>query len=489
MSGPNWANRTIWTADNLDVLRGMNTSCVRLAYLDPPFNSNKTYSAPVGSKAAGAAFRDTWTLDDVSEAEHGLLADQCEPAYEVIRAAGLAHSPSMRAYLIMMAVRLLELRRILADDGSVYLHCDDTAGAWLRCLMDAVFGRAWYRNVIIWKRTSAHSDARRFGRVNDWILFYAAPDATWNVQHEPHGSRYIGRDYRIQHPQFGQCRRGDLTGAGLRNGESGEPWRGADPSAAGRHWAAPCKGSLAKWIDGAIPGYSRIAGVHARLDALDAAGLILWPEKQGGFPALIRPLASSPGRAVGDLWNDIGVIVSTSNERMGYPTQKPLALLERIIRASSEPGDVVVDPFCGCATTCVAAERLGRQWAGIDLSPLAVQLVRDRLKRERKSLDLMPDLTARTDVPRRTDTGPVPPYRTHRNMLYGRQEGDCAGCGVHFAIRNLTIDHVVPRSKGGSDHLENLQLLCGACNSAKGAGSQAALLAKLRERGIVWGEP
>lgn len=307
----------------------------------------------------------------------------------------------------------------------------------------------------------------------------------WTVEEdEAHGSRYIDRDYRIQHPKFGQCRRGDLTGAGLRSGESGEPWRGADPGAAGRHWAVPCKGSLAKWIDGVIPGYSGMAGVRARLEALDAAGLILWPEKQGGFPALIRPLASSPGRPASDSWTGIGVIVSTSNERVGYPTQKPLALLERIIRASSVPGDMVIDPFAGCATTCVAAERLGRRWAGMDLSPMAVRLVEERLKQERKSLDLMPDLIARTDVPQRTDTGPVPPYRTHRNTLYGRQEGDCAGCRVHFPFRNLTVDHVTPRSKGGGDHLENLQLLCGACNSMKGAGSQAALLAKLRERGI-----
>lgn len=149
---------------------------------------------------------------------------------------------------------------------------------------------------------------------------------------------------------------------------------------------------------------------------------------------------------------------------------------------------MVIDPFCGCATTCVRSCRTARcQWAGIDLSPLAAKLVEDRLKRERKSLDLLPDVAIRTDLPRRTDTGPVAPYQTHRNTLYGRQQGDCAGCRVHFAFRNLTVDHIVPRRDGGGHHLENLQLLCGACNSMKGRGSQAALLAKLRRRGILEG--
>ena len=483
---PNWANRTIFEGDNLDVLRGMNTASVDLCYADPPFNSNQTYRAPVGSQAAGAAFRDSWTLDDVREAEHGLLADANPAAYELIRAAGIVHGQPMRAYLTMMAVRLVELRRVLRPAGSVYLHCDDAAGRWLGCLMDAIFGRAWYRNTIHWRRTWAHSDARgRFGRVSDSILFYAGPGAPWNVQHEAHDPRYVASEYRMQHPDFGPCMVDNLTGPGLSEGESGRPWRGANPGASGRCWSVPKTGSLARWIEsaGVVPGYQSIAGVHARLDALDAAGLIHW--RSTGAPRLLRPLASSPGRVVVDSWTDIDVITSGANERIGYPTQKPLALLDRIIRASSNTGDVVLDPFAGCATTCVSAERAGRQWAGIDLSPLAFKLVADRLKRERKTLDLMPDLERRTDVPVRTDTGPVPDYRTHRNTLYGRQAGDCAGCRVHFEIRNLTVDHVIPQSKGGGDHLDNLQLLCGACNSMKGTGSQAALLAKLKARGLL----
>ena len=172
MPEPNFANRTVWTGDNLDVLRGINSGSVDLIYLDPPFNSNRTYAAPIGSKAAGAAFKDTWTLDDVDEAWHGEIADRSPALYAVIEAAGLAHGKGMKSYLIMMAVRLLELRRVLAETGSIYLHCDPTASHYLKVLMDVVFGRANFRNEVVWKRIHNHGDAGRFGRINDCLLFY-----------------------------------------------------------------------------------------------------------------------------------------------------------------------------------------------------------------------------------------------------------------------------------------------------------------------------
>ena len=464
----NVKNRTLFTGDNLDVLRGINSECVDLIYLDPPFNSNRNYEAPIGSEAAGAAFKDAWTLDDVDVAWHGLIAEQ-EPALaSIIESAGLAHGKSMQAYLTMMAVRLLELRRILKPTGSLYMHCDTTANAYLRMLCDAVFGIENFRSELVWKRHNARSTEKRWPRVHDTILFLSksnrfrftstkAPGDTAKIPHTlitgADGSKY--QTY-------------ELTGPGATAaGESGRPWRGYDPTPMGRHWA----------------------NSHAKMDQWDRAGLIHWPKKKtgsgGGFP---RRRASEPfvpeARlvTVGDVWTDIDRINQAAKERVGYPTQKPLALLERIIKASSNEGDVVLDPFCGCATALVAAETYDRQWVGIDLSSLAAKLVKQRL---RKGGELFYEIHHRQDIPQRTDVGKLPPYKTHRHTLYGKQEGHCAGCKHHFPFRNLTVDHIVPKSKGGTDHLDNLQLLCGACNSAKGTMDQATFMAKLKAQGMI----
>ena len=354
-----------------------------LIYLDPPFNSNRNYAAPVGSAAAGAAFKDTWTLSDLDMAWMGLIADEQPAMYQVLQAAGLTHGKGMQSYLCMMAVRLLEMRRVLKDTGSIYLHCDPTASHYLKMLMDSIYGQSNFHNEIAWKRTSGRSGAHGFGRVHDTILFYRKSETfTWNPQWLPLSEEHVTRAYRNE-DERGRWQSDQLTASGLRAGESGEPWRGVDPSNVGRHWATPTQGAMHDYIieQELIPGWPKeFPGVQARLDALDGAGLVHWPNDGNGMPRLKRYLAAAKGTAVEDIIADIAPVGAQARERIGYPTQKPLALLERIIKASSNEGDVVLDPFCGCATACVAAENLGRRWIGIDISPKAVELVNMRLQ-------------------------------------------------------------------------------------------------------------
>ena len=470
----NWRNRTIWTGDNLSVMRGMNSASVDLIYLDPPFNSNRNYSAPIGSEAAGAAFKDTWTLDDVDLAEHGEIADRNPALYKVIDAAGDAHGKGMKSYLIMMGTRLLEMRRLLKDTGSIYLHCDDTAGAWLKCLMDSIFGARKFRNYIIWNRARGKGlNPTKYVRNCDHILYYVnEKKPVWNQQYDRFEEGY-GNNWRKD--EFGPWESENLTGGKAGGPEAYLPFNGVLP-ASGRAWAPPTRDKFPAIAQARFPQNYEELNQMEKCEALDAVGLIHWPRGGKGMPRYKKYLSTLKGRYASDLIFNFPPIGAHSKERLGYPTQKPLALLKRIIAASSNPDDIVLDPFCGCATACIAAEQLDRQWVGIDLSSLAATLV---LRRASKDIGSLFKIDHRTDIPRRTDQGSLPNYRTHKHMLYGLQEGICAGCQVHFPFRNLTVDHKTPRSRGGGDHFENLQLLCGACNSAKGDGTMAELLAKL----------
>ena len=226
----NFADKTVWTGDNLDILRGMNSESVDLIYLDPPFNSNRNYAAPVGSKAAGAAFKDTWTLSDLDVAWMGLIADEHPGMYKVIEAAGLTHGKGMQSYLCMIGVRLLEMRRVLKDTGSIYLHCDDTAMHYLKLLMDAVFDANNFRSQIVWKRTSAHSDAkqgrRQHGRVHDMILFYSKSGMwTWNPVYLNYDNEYIESFYRFTDPDTGRRFQKDNLTAAKPGGDTQYDWR------------------------------------------------------------------------------------------------------------------------------------------------------------------------------------------------------------------------------------------------------------------------
>ena len=410
---PNWSNQTIWTGDNLPILRGMNSESVDLIYLDPPFNSKANYAAPIGSKAAGAAFKDTWTLSDV-DAEWINLIEAKHPAlYRVLLAA---MTSSDKSYLAYMAARLLEMRRVLKPTGSLYLHCDPTMSHYLKLVMDAILGRRNFRNEVVWDYSFRLMHLPRFfNRKHDVILFYAKD-----------------RLNRFSMP-------------------------------------------TTEWTREDI-----VKTRKQRVHILDDGQEYIWmPGGKGHSKSRLKKLADimKAGKAVSDVWT-MPIISSSSKERVGYPTQKPLALLDRIIAASSNEGDVVLDPFAGCATACVSAESLRRQWVGIDISPKAAELVQQRMRDE---LGMFYQGAHRTDVPRRTDIGKLPRYNSaeNRKRLYGEQGGNCAGCSTHFEPQHFHVDHIIARAKGGTDHIENLQLLCGSCNSIKGDRGMEYLKAKL----------
>jgi DNA modification methylase len=372
----------LYYGDNLDVLRGAIASeSVDLIYLDPPFNSNANYNilfkspAGVGADSQIEAFEDSWHWNDKAEgAFHDVMTSGNTDVAELLRAMrGFLKENDMMAYLAMMAVRLIELHRVLKATGSLYLHCDPTASHYLKLLLDGVFGGN-FRNEITWKRTSSHSSAKRWGPAHDTILFYSKTDSyVWNDFLQSHDTAHVASKYASK-DEYANYMAADLTGAGTRMGDSGKPWKNFDPTKIGRHWAVPRKVPDDR-VD--LSGWNELS-TQGKLDRLDEADLIYWPKKDGGFPRFKRYLTL--GTSVQSVITDIPPINSQAQERLGYPTQKPLALLERIINASSNEGDVVLDPFCGCGTAVDAAQKLGRQWIGIDVTHLSIGLIERRLQ-------------------------------------------------------------------------------------------------------------
>lgn len=379
----------LFYGDNLDILRDhIHTGLVDLVYLDPPFNSKRDYSLlfkekdGTDSAAQLVAFEDTWTWNQASDlAFRQIVSDPRSPIRTVDAIQALrtvVGETDMFAYLVMMTQRLVELHRVLKPQGSLYLHCDPTASHYLKIILDSIFGPTRFRNEVIWKRTGSHNSAKRWGPQHDVILFYSKGDTfTWNREFQEYDPEYVAAKFRFSDAR-GLYQDVALTGPGVRNGDSGKPWRGVDPTASGRHWQPP---SLM------YDYYERITGsrldhlpMQERLDRADDAGLIHWPAKSGGKPRFKQYLEISPGVPIQDVINDIRPLNSQAAERLEYPTQKPVALLERIIQASTNPGDLVLDPFCGCGTSVDAAQRLGRRWVGIDITTLSVDLMDKRLK-------------------------------------------------------------------------------------------------------------
>jgi site-specific DNA-methyltransferase (adenine-specific) len=354
----------LYYGDNLTVLREhIKDESVDLIYLDPPFNSRQDYNVLFAEKDGTRsssqimAFEDTWEWNMDAEAAFEEIVERGGRVSDAMRAfrTFLGHS-DMMAYLAMMAPRLIELHRALKETGSIYLHCDPTASHYLKMLMDAVFGTMAFRNEITWKRTSGHNDAvRQFGAVTDIILFYSrGNDYPFHVQYVPYSESYIKTFYVHSDPDGRRWRRSDLRSPHPRPNLIYE-YKGWKPHANG--WAVS----------------------KEAMEKLDREGRLHFPKKANGRIQLKRYLDEMPGQPCTNSWDDIPPIHALTAERLGYPTQKPEALLERIIKSSSNEGDVVLDPFCGCGTTVQVAQRLHRRWIGIDITHLAIGLIKKRL--------------------------------------------------------------------------------------------------------------
>ena len=358
---------TLYYGDNLDILqRYIKDESVDLVYLDPPFNSNANYNVLFAQKdgsqssAQIQAFEDTWQWDQNAIQTYTREVEKGGPVADALRAFNLIlGNTNMMAYLTMMAPRLQELRRVLKPTGSLYLHCDPTASHYLKVLLDMVFGAENFRNEIVWKRTSAHSSANKFGSIHDAIFLYSkSSNFTWNILYTPFDPEYVSTFFDQLDEHGKTYKRMDLTGAGTTHGPSGDPWHGLDVRSKGRHWAY----------------------IPSQLEEFEKQGRIHWPKKVGGMPRLKQYPEDLKGVPLQDIWSDIKPLHNLSDERLGYPTQKPQALLERIVNSSSNPGDVVLDPFCGCGTAIEAAQKLGRKWIGIDITHLAIGLIKRRME-------------------------------------------------------------------------------------------------------------
>ena len=409
---------TLYTNDNLFILNGMNSNSVDLIYLDPPFNSKRIYSAPVGSKAAGASFKDMWTWEDVNEEYLNTLAKDYPALTAFIASIGIIHSDAMKAYLTYMAQRIVEMHRVLKNTGSLYLHCDPTASHYLKIVLDEIFGKNNFRNEITWSYTGNSIPKYCFPKKHDIILWYSKTNVF----------KFYPQKILVPYSGLTEKRYNHIDEQGKRY----------------------------------------------KISALRGGKQEIVYMKEGKYPD--------------DVW---AIPIARGKERTGYPTQKPLALLHRIIKASSNEGDIVLDPFCGCATTCVAAQQLGRKWIGIDIAEQTVDVLVERLSDD---AGIFKDFVNTTIIPQRTDIYKVEPTKSIKERLYKEQDGLCNACKKHFDIWNMEIDHIIPKSKGGGDYYENYQLLCSHCNKLKGDRTMeyVRLVVKTRtemlEKQIIFGK-
>ena len=548
----NVANRTLAVMDNYLFLRTLNNECVDLIAIDPPFAANETFTSrprpPISqaefdeevalAAAHGAAHnegigetrvKDFWNWDDDIHPEWKMrIQDDYPRVHSVVEAVEACATENEAAYICFMAVRLIECWRVLKPTGSIYVHCDDRANSYLRMLLDALFGWENRRNEITWNRSGGRSDSKKWGRVSDHLLYYTkSARYTWNQQYQPHNPDYVRKNYRYDdNDGRGPYRKLPLHAAGVRTGDSGAIWKGYEPGRHNRHWATPTKGAMHNYIieQEVIPGWpDDYPSVQDKLDVLDSYGLMV---HSGSYlPEIKTYLSATNGIAATDFVADIPM--ASGNEDTGYSTQKPLELYERIIKASSNPGDVVLDIFAGCATTAVAAERLGRQWVACDMAYRAWTMLKRRFYLNGIALEGMTDSTRKAlaavrkdkgfqepqqwtssyvigpgELPKRDDADPAPGHQLEQSRRGGRQSTQsstwsgqigkedakellikrfgpvCWGCGYEPRRPNgsldatlLEVDHIRARKAAegveGDDELYNLALLHRTCNGIK----------------------
>lgn len=402
-NAPNFKTGTIWHSDNLELMQGMNSETVDFIYLDPPFNSAKNYKGT--GKANKQGFADNWSEKQLKEwdmlkgVQDNVDLLRTQEWWSLMELVKDKHSESMYYYLSFMAVRILQMKRIMKPTASIYLHCDPTSNSYLRMLMDYIFGKDYMQNEIVWYYKNASRGKRRLAKAHDTIYWYSKSD-----------NYCFNRDNIL------------------------------------------------------VPFES---------------GMTEWRYKRGGQAGQLAPKGKTPDDII-----TMPSLNTMSKERTGWATQKPLALLEQLLLAGSNKGDLVFDPFCGCATTLIAAATNDRKFIGCDVDEEVVEITKMRwqdsadLFHESTDPEVAESIHISKEIPIRTDKTEInePPSkltstdvrRLYGKTLYGKQEGYCRGCKEHEKFKNMDVDHIFPRSRGGTNDIENLQLLCRQCNVSKG---------------------
>ena len=442
--------------DNLDRLRSMDPDIVDLVYLDPPFNKQKIFVLEK-EDSRKKSFSDIWTLDDFCMARHLIMKNNEPELHALIEGIHAINGNDWLAYLSYMSARLLEMKRILKPTGSIYYHCDPTMSHGIKLMMDAVFGRENFRNEIVWRKTnSPKAQSSAFGEQHDIILYYTKSESfVFNKAHTKPDEKYL-KSFRYEDKK-GRYQTVPLVAAGLQKSDKRKQFN--------------FRGVVAPWL-------------HKKktLEEWWVDGLIV---KTNGAYRKKEYLSDSKGKIVSDIWadDDVRPLQGGAKESTGYPTQKPEALLKRIINTSSNSGDTVLDPFCGCATALAVANDLGRKWIGIDISVEVEDIIKKRIPSIRSH-----------QINRQTKWNDQQGKGASRRKLIehcllsqkspnGNNKYYCNGCGAEFDVDDdVTIDHYHPKKKGGVTYYSNIQLLCKQCNNLKGDKSMEYLYIQLAER-------